>query len=314
MTRALTRQSPSFPILTTCHRRISPLAGIIASLVICVAIPGCSIKRTVTVQVPPNILNAKSATYEQLLTIIKNSTAIKSLSSSSLRLTYTSGKWESGQLKKYPRAPGYILLKRPDSVHLSVQNPLTKSAILELVSQGDEFRAWIPRENRLYFGKNSAKELIAEDLPNSPALTIRAAHIFEAVLPNDFPLDSPGIRVSVIEETGADTKYYIVSIHRDGPGSRFYPVQRIWIERAGLTVARRQSYLDNGQLVSDISYSNGIQSEGFTLSDKIRIDRPFDGYTLDMEFKSWRVNPDLPEDAFVLAPGEGAQVYHLREK
>jgi len=39
-----------------------------------------------------------------------------------------------------------------------------------------------------------------------------------------------------------------------------------------------------------------------------------DGYALNLEFKSWRIDPDLPDNAFVLKLPEGAQLIHLIEK
>jgi len=47
---------------------------------------------------------------------------------------------------------------------------------------------------------------------------------------------------------------------------------------------------------------------------KMHIDRPLDGYALDMEFKNWRINPDLADNAFILTPPEGAQIIHLIDK
>ena len=46
----------------------------------------------------------------------------------------------------------------------------------------------------------------------------------------------------------------------------------------------------------------------------IHIDRPLDGYALNLEFKSWRIDPDLPDNAFSLKLPEGVQIIHLVEK
>jgi outer membrane lipoprotein-sorting protein len=46
----------------------------------------------------------------------------------------------------------------------------------------------------------------------------------------------------------------------------------------------------------------------------VRIERPVDKYMLSMQFKAWRVNPDLPDTAFVLMPPEGAQRVILKER
>ncbi len=275
---------------------------------------GCSIKRTVRTSVSPGILQARSATFEELLSIAQNLASISALSSNNLRFTLTSGKIESGELQKYRSAPGYILLKRPDSIRLVVQVPVTKTALLDLLSVGDEFGVWVPRENKFYTGKNSSRELVAEDLPNSPGFTIRATHIFDAILPPGIPLDAPGIYVAVKEEMTADAKYYILSFYREGDSRRIHPVRDIWIERSGLTVERQQVYQEEGLVVSDITYSGEVIADSHRLPGKIHIDRPMDGYALELEFRAWRVNPDLPEDAFILTPPEGAQIVPFKER
>jgi outer membrane lipoprotein-sorting protein len=39
-----------------------------------------------------------------------------------------------------------------------------------------------------------------------------------------------------------------------------------------------------------------------------------DGYTLDLTFKTWNLNPDLEDTAFVLTAPEGAERMELKEK
>jgi outer membrane lipoprotein-sorting protein len=99
-----------------------------------------------------------------------------------------------------------------------------------------------------------------------------------------------------------------------GNARRVHAIKKIWIERSTLTIARQQVYQEEGRIASDITYSEMTQSGGFALPLKIRIDRPLDGYTLDMQFRNWRINPELPDNAFVLPPPAGAQVVPFREK
>jgi len=66
--------------------------------------------------------------------------------------------------------------------------------------------------------------------------------------------------------------------------------------------------------LSDIIYSNEVRIDNYDLPLRIHIDRPMDGYILDLTFKNWSLNPDLPGDAFKLAPPPGAETIRLREK
>ena len=73
--------------------------------------------------------------------------------------------------------------------------------------------------------------------------------------------------------------------------------------------------MEEGQIASDILYSNMTRVEDLHLPLRIHIDRPLDGYALNLEFKDWRINrDDLPDNAFVLTPPPKAQIKPLKEK
>jgi hypothetical protein len=73
-------------------------------------------------------------------------------------------------------------------------------------------------------------------------------------------------------------------------------------------------YDESGRIVSAIKYSDLASVDGLLIPNMIRIERPIDGYSLDLQFAGWRVNPDLPGNAFELKPPEGVQVIQLKEK
>jgi outer membrane lipoprotein-sorting protein len=273
---------------------------------------GCGIKRTVTVPTPPRAAQAQTVSMDELLKTLENySDSISSLSSSAMKVTFTSGKMDSGELQEYRAAPGYILLKRPDAIRLNVQNPLTKTAVIELVSLGEQFHIWFPRDNKFYIGKNGAAELEVE---GGPTFSARPAHIFEAILPQKIALEDPSLRVAMVEDRDEVTKYYVLSIYRANATPVLEPVRKLWIDRADLTVSRQLVYGKNGAVVSMIDYSNQTKVNGLFLPLAIRIERPLDGYILDLQFKNWRLNPELPENAFVLNPPPGAEKVMLKEK
>ena len=135
-------------------------------LVVWISASGCGIKTKIKVDVPQGIRQAKTASHEELLEILRTYDKVNNLSCNEVELTFTSSqKIDNGtrlELDKYKAVGGYILLKRPDSVHLVIKAPIVNSTLLDVVSVGDDFSAWSPRENKLYEGKNSAKELMME--------------------------------------------------------------------------------------------------------------------------------------------------------
>jgi hypothetical protein len=301
------REILEFPLLTARRYR-----AIVSLALLVVLSSGCSIKHTIKTPV----IQYRTASFDEVLDLLRSYDKINILTGNILRLTLTTGRRENGQLEQYRNAPGYILLKRPESIHLVVQIPITKTTAVDLLSVGDELSAWIPRDNKLYVGKNSAKELIVEDPRQSKEfrIPIRGAHIFEAIFPQNIQINEPGIRLALTDESDARTKYYLLEVLREGVAPRICVVRKIWIERVGLTIARQQVFTDEGQAVSDIVYSNETRVGEFSLPQRIRINRPLDAYSLDVEFKNWRINPDLPDDAFIMPPHPGAEIIHLKER
>ena len=306
------RELLGIPLFTAKRRLPALLACIVLSLPV---FSGCRIKKTIKIDVPPKILQAKTASFGDLLGMLQGYDRIRSLSSS-LDITYSYGKKESGVIQEIKKQPGYILLKRPDSTHLVVQNFVTKTRELEVLSALDELSIYYRRENALYVGKNSAKNLTLQNTGNSDSfeIPIRGGHIYEAIFPQSIQMDAPGFLYSLEEEADAGAKYYVLSVYREGASKRIHAVRKLWIERSSLAVSRQQVYLEDGQLVSDIAYSNDIEVDGLKLPLHIYIDRPVDGYALGLEFKSWRIDPDLPDNAFSLKLPEGVQIIHLVER
>jgi len=282
---------------------------LVALILLCSA---CAVKKMVPVTVPAGIREAKTATFEQLINLLGDrDRRVTSLSSNSLQVTFRSGRIESGRLQEYRSAPGYVLLKKPDSIRLNIQNPITKTTILDLLSVGDDFSIWYPRENKFFIGKNSAKEF---DLEGSPSFTARPIHMFQAIMPESLPASSVDLRIAMEEEQDASSRYYVLTLLKVFNGSVLFPVRKLWIERAGFGVARQQTYGDGGSLAGIVYYSSLAPVDGIPLPLTIRMERPVDAYSLDLRFKTWHVNPDLPENAFTMAPPSGAQQIILKEK
>ena len=284
------------------------IAGVLASA-------GCKASRETKIEVSPKILAARYAGFDELIAIVNQYEEISDITSSGMKATLTRGKWESGRQEEYRSAPGYILLKAPASLHLVIQNPVIyKTVIFEAVSDGVEFSAWLRNENKIYKGRNSAKELVSDDLPEG--LPLRPSHIYDAIIPAGIDLEEPGLLISLEESADKIAKYYILSIYKVGAPPLIHAVRRIWIERSQLVISRIQSFGEGGLLSSDIEYHEMTPVDRFHLPMKIDLARPEDGYSLALEFTngSWSVNPGLDDGSFVLPPREVAEVIELQEK
>jgi hypothetical protein len=197
---------------------------------------------------------------------------------------------------------------------LTVQNPITKTTIVELRSVGDDFSLWYPRENKYYLGRNSAEELEVEGNSGATAFSARPIHIFQAILPDSLPLDQSNAWMAMREYQDSQAKYYVLSVFREMTGRRLRPLRELWIERSALQVEQERTFDGDGRIAGIVRYDSPIELEGYVLPSSIRIERPMDDYSLDMTFKTWRINRDLPDEAFALVAPAGAETVRLREK
>lgn len=276
---------------------------------------GCGIKRDVSVPVSPKILQAKSASLEDVLGLIRRqSTGIQGLSSSNVKVSFSTGRVESGRIQEYRSAPGYILVQRPEALRLNIQNPLTKTTIIDLASRGDEFSIWYPRENKYFVGRNSIREFDVDGGERGLAFTARPIHIYQAVMPDEEEFSDSRFRISFEEDGDLRARYYVVSVFEPAGGTRLQLRRKVWIERSEMVMEKQQTYVSDGSIASIVRYSNFAPVGGFLLPLAIMIERPGDEYQLEMEFKSWRLNPELPDTAFVLTPPAAAQWISLKER
>jgi hypothetical protein len=258
---------------------------------------------------------ARTATLQELVTMIQDSrNRIASLSSDSVKITLTTGKEQSGILQKYHRAPGYLLLRRPDNLVLTVQEPIALTTLVQLCSQGDQFQIWNRRDNKLYIGRNSAKGFELEDNGKAVSFTARPTHIFDAILPAPLPIGEAGVRMSKTEWQDAAAKYYILAILRDTGSMETRTLRWLWIERSQMAVVKDVTFTDAGEIAGTVDYSDFASIDGFLLPKGIRIDRPMDGYSLDLHAGDWHVNPKLEDASFILNVPPDVERVMLKEK
>lgn len=305
------RQIQKLPIFTAISPKAHVFWGLVVLIAVMVSSSGC--KKQTTIEVPRAILQAKSATLDELLAIVNQYDKLQTLQDGRLKAQYTSKKKQDRliDLVKYPKLPGLLLMKRPDSLYLVLREPALKSTLLNLSSTGDELRVWVPKRNTFYILKDSSKILISEELEEPLEIPIRASHIFEAIFPKAVSLQDPEIHISKLEDEDTYNKYYVLPVYRVGSSNILYPLREFRIERAGLTLSRQRIYDNAGHLVSEISYSEMSRIENYALPGKIHIERPLDGYALDLEFRNWKVGPDFKDGAFKLEPPSGAKVKHF---
>ena len=59
-----------------------------------------------------------------------------------------------GKVTDYQEISGYILVRRPNMMRMIGLFPMVRNKAFDMVSDGNEFKLWIPVKNKFYVGHN----------------------------------------------------------------------------------------------------------------------------------------------------------------
>src|SRR5258706_11393134 len=171
-------------------------------------------------------------------------------------LIASTGSTYSGVIEEYHDVTGFILARRPATVRVIGQAPVVAKNIFDMVSDGKEFRIYIPSRNAFLVGPTTLTRPSSKPIEN-----LRPNHIVEALF---WPELTAGKNVLFEQFDVESGRYYILTLLREGDGGKLEIARKIWYDRVDLRVSRVQLYGAGGVLDSDIVYSDW-QAAGTTL-------------------------------------------------
>ena len=99
---------------------------------------------------------------------------------------------KKGQVTDYKEIRGYVLARKPAMLHMIGLLPIVRTTAFDMVSDGQEFKLWIPPKNRFVVGRNDVQSLNSDQ----PMENIRPSDIYDALLIH--PID-PEHDIAVLE-------------------------------------------------------------------------------------------------------------------
>jgi len=261
-------------------------------------------------EIPPQLTSSE----EDLLASYNNQVrAVRSLQAT-VDLIPTTGTTYSGVIEEYHDVPGFILAQRPATVRVIGQAPVVAKNIFDMVSDGNEFKIYIPSKNSFLVGPTA---LIRPS--NKPLENLRPQHIVEALF---WPEFTPSDNVLFEQFDFAVSRFYILTQLRQTGTGKFEIARKIWYSRADLRVSRVQLFGTGGDLDSDITYSDwepvstapdGSPPAGGPVSfaRDIHIWRPQDDYKLEVKILKLTLNEPITPDRFELAQPAGTDLVHV---
>ena len=255
----------------------------------------------------------KESSQSDLIEIINQQAQKVQSLQATVDIDTSAGGAKKGHVTDYKEIRGYVLARKPAMLHMIGLLPIVRTTAFDMVSDGQEFKLWIPPKNRFVIGSNAVQIYN----PDHPMENIRPKDIFDAllirpivppemaVLENGFEIlhDAKGHRV--LQED-----YELIVIRKKNENEGVL-TRKIVFSRTDLRPHRQYIYDEQGNLVTDARYANYKDYDGVNFASRIEIFRPQEEYEITFNMLKLEINKPLRDDQFALQQPPGAEVVHL---
>jgi len=297
--------------VTVLHRKLSLFLPVLSALFASVLVAGCSASHTTVVKPAGPPVQLQTATKAELVERYNTlANSVKSMNLS-VTITLTAGSAYTGVIKQYHQVNGFILAQRPADIRVIGQVPIVGTKIFDMVSDAETFRISMPTEHKFLTGPTKLERPSSKPIEN-----LRPQHLMGAIFWDAIPPRDPVL----MEEAGDGGRYYVLTaIHRvrEGPaedsGTDWEIAQKVWVDRADLTVARRQTYDPGGKIGSDVAYSGWDTFGDVQYPRQVGLTRPGNDYKLQIGISKATFNETITADRFELKQPEGEELVKVGE-
>jgi outer membrane lipoprotein-sorting protein len=243
----------------------------------------------------PNLLVADTATL--VAAVSRQFNAVRDFNAT-VDMVPALGSAEKNQITEFKDVRAFILFRRPAFIRVIGLYPVVRSKAFDMVSDGTDFRLYLPGKNRFITGRN---EIVA---PSKNKLeNLRPEHILEALRVR--PLDTVHDKLLLENLTDEDSASYILNEIRETPDGLLHLQRTVWFNRVNLQLARQLIFDANGNILSDDRYSQWKSYDNVPFPKHIEINRPRDEYGVVIDIVKMDINKGVSDDKFVLEQPEG---------
>src|SRR5947209_758096 len=146
------------------------------ALVMVLPLGGC-LFRSHIVERQMNTAPLKSATQQELIDFINSQAAKIKTMQATVDIDASVGGEKKGKVVDYQEIRGYVLARKPAMLRMIGLLPIVRNRAFDMVSDGAQFKLWIPPKNKFVIGSNN----VSHPSPNAME-NIRPQHIYDALL------------------------------------------------------------------------------------------------------------------------------------
>jgi len=253
-----------------------------------------------------------SASSSELIERVNSASAKIHTMNATVDIATSVGGEKKGKVTDYSEIRGYILAEKPAMLRMIGLVPIVRNRAFDMVSNGHDFKLWIPPKNRFITGANEVTTPSANPLEN-----LRPQVIYDALLLREV---DPKNEVAVIEAGSQavrdpknatktlDQANYQLNVIRKDPNGTWYLSRKIYFNRADLSPYRQVIFDRSGNIATDAGYSAFQDYDGVSFPSHIQIVRPQEEYTIGLKIVTLKLNTEFKPDQFELAQPAGADV------
>ena len=263
---------------------------------------GCGVLSTTTILPPPP--EARTASRADLIASIQRIASVQSMKAV-IDITLTVQSDERDRETLYPDVRGALVIRRPGWIRTNAQSPGGIATVYDMVSDGERFRVHLPWRNRVYEGTTALTHVSENRAEN-----IRPQHMLQAIMLE--PIKDAGNVVLDIEMYG-QSGYQVLHVIDRGPDGFFRILRKYWFSRSDLQLSRLMILDENTEVATDAWYRDWLEDKGLPYPQHIRVERPQDGYGLEIEILRPGLNEEIPDTSFQLPLPDDVEIEQVGE-
>jgi hypothetical protein len=192
--------------------------------------------------------------------------------------------------------------------------PVLRNQAMDMVSNGKNWKVWIPPKNRAMEGTSQVTKPSKNGLEN-----LRPAVIFDSLLvrglqPNQIVSLTSDVRIvpnpkkknELVEEPD-----YGLQVLSQPQGQTEHTLRVIHISRVNMLPYQQDIYDDEGKIATQAVYSDYQTFGDIRFPMKIVITRPQDQYTLSISITKLTLNEKLDNDQFEMKIPDTVPIQHM---
>lgn len=273
---------------------------------------GC-LFRSHKIEQPVSSATLKSATQEQLISWLNREASLLNSINATVDIATDVGGVKKGKVTEYQEIRGYILMRKPEMLRMIGLMPIVRNRAFDMVSDGKQFKLWIPPRNKFYVGANEINKPSKNALENLRPKVIYDALLVHPVTGPDsiavFEIGNEVVRDAKTKKQVAQSDYEILLIQRGAKG--WYLSRKFYFNRIDLMPDRQVVFDKDGQIATDVKYGEFKDYNGIPFPSVIQISRPQEEYQITIGIVKAVINEPLTDSQFTLTQPVGAQVIHI---